>query len=194
MQKNRVTILLGVLGVVALASCGSGGSKSSSSPTSGGSSKPAASAPGGGPPASSEATAGEGGGGWPGVHGCDSPSAVDVGDAFGSPIVKSLNTADDGCLWETATRGRGVQVSYHTADQDPMTPAMLNFFHSSPGVTDVSVPGASQAFIRDLKVANIENPVAYVTYPEGTVQIAFSGAPGSLPEKNLEAVVRLITG
>lgn len=205
MHRARILTFLGLMGMLALAgACGSSGSKTATAPTS--TRGPATSSTARSASTSKEeepttsggetraTTAETASGGWPGAHGCDSPSSDAIGAAFGTPITKTLATADQGCLWETATAGRGVQVSYHTPDQDPFNPAQLNFFHTTGKITDLSIPGATQAFIRDFPVPTIDNPVAYIIYPEGGVQIAFTGAPGSLVESNLEATVKVFTG
>lgn len=200
MRSHRIITVVGFVALLSLASCGSGGSSASPTTTTraGGSATSTA-------PASTATTAMNGStsapnhskaanGGWPGAHGCDKPSAADVGTAFGTPITKSVPASDSGCLWETDTPGRGVQVSYHTPDQDPFNPVELNMFHSTGTVTDLAIPGATQAFIRDIAVPQVDNPIAYVVYPEGAVQVSMSGAPGSLVQSNLESTVKLIVG
>ncbi len=213
MRPTRIFRVVGLLGMLALAgACGSSGSKTATAPNStrGPSSTAAArsssangeeetttsvSSPATTSGAETRATTAETtSGGWPGANGCDSPSADAIGTAFGTPITKTLKTADQGCLWETGTPGRGVQVSYHTPGQDPFNPVQLQFFHTTGTITDLSIPGATQAWIRDFPVPTIDNPIAYIIYPEGGVQIAFTGAEGSLVESNLEATVKVFTG
>jgi len=196
----RLITVLGLLALFGLTSCGSGSDTSSAKTTApakssttaaDSSSTSAPSGPSATEPSKSKSTAG----GWPGANGCDKPSAADIGTAFGDPITGSIPGAQQGCIWKTATPGHGVQVSYHTADNgNPMPAEQLEFLHSTGTVTDLTVPGASQAFIHTINVANLENPVAYVVYPEGTVQIAMSGAAGTIPQSNQEAVVKVFTG
>lgn len=213
MRPTRIFTFVGLLGMLALAgACGSSGSKTATAPNStrgptstaatrsSSASREEETTTSVSPPATTSGaetratTAETASGGWPGAHGCDSPSADAIGAAFGTPITKTLKTADQGCLWETGTPGRGVQVSYHTPDSDPFNPAQLQFLHTVGKITDLSIPGATQAWIKDVPMPTIDNPVAYIIYPEGGVQIAFSGAAGSLVESNLEATVRVFTG
>jgi len=116
-----------------------------------------------------------------------------VGTAFGTAITKSVPASNNGCLWETATPGRGVQVSYLVGDK-LLSPVSLNVFVNGPGVTQLTEPGSSMAFIRTITIAGRENPMAYIVYPEGQVVVAFNGAPGTMPTSNLQATVSLILG
>lgn len=207
MRTMRLMTILGLLALVGLTSCGGGsdsGSATTTTPsksstpakTTTPSKSPDTSAPDRSP-TTEAGTAGSGSGGWPGANGCDKPSSADIGTAFGTPIVKAQPAADQGCLWETATVGHGVQVSYHPAgSDDAMPPAQLGFLHGSGTVTDLTVPGASQAFLRTFPIPNapFENPTAYIVYPEGVVQIAMTGPLGSIPQSNQEALVKLFTG
>lgn len=197
MKTSRVQLVAVLFALLALASCGSSGSKTAATTktTKKDDSVSSASAPSGTSESKTVATANSDTGGWPGANGCAKPSSADVGTAFGTPIVGTLPAALQGCIWKTATAGRSVQVSYHTAGgEDAMPAAQLAFLHSSGTITDLTVPGASQAFLRNFPLPTMENPNAYIVYPEGVVQIAMSGALNSIPESNQEAVVKVFTG
>lgn len=188
MQQRAFVVVLAAA-ALALAACGSSGSKSASSSGASSSSSSATAS-------TSESGGGGsgGGGGWPGANGCTKPSAADVGSAFGTPITSSTPAADNGCLWSAATPATGVQVSYHTPDQDPMTPVRLNLLRSTGNPTPISIPGSTEAFVRHVPVPNHDNAVAYVVYPEGVVQVAFDGPAGTLVPSNLVATVKVIVG
>ncbi len=190
MRPSRAVLFGGALalGALTFTSCSSGGSSSSSSSTTSASSHVTA-------PASdtsdSDAAAG---GGWPGAHGCDSPSSDAIGSALGTPIAKNIRAADQGCLWESATVGFGVQVSYHTPTQDPMKPAQLSFLRSTGTITDLTIPGTTSGFLRKLTLAGHESTGAYLIYPEGQLQIMFNNPPGAVSQDQVIAVVKLIAG
>lgn len=88
----------------------------------------------------------------------------------------------------------GVQVSYHPTGGD-FNAARLAIMHNGPGVTDIPVPGSTQAFIRDVgALPNADNPVAFVSFPEGVVQVAFTAPTGTLSQDQMKAVVATIVG
>ena len=84
-----------------------------------------------------------------------------------------------------------MQVSYHQpADFTAARLAVLK-----AGATPVSVPGASDAFVKHVSLPNgATNDVEYVVFNEGTVQISFGGPAGSLTEQNESAVTTAIVG
>ncbi len=199
MTKYRITIVLGVVSLVALTACGSSGSKSPAAErASTSSSTPASTTSGEGtePTGASGDTGAHGARStaWPTPGGCNRPSAGQIGAAFGTPMTKSIPASDDGCLWE-ASPGHGVQVSYHPNDDPEIKPATVATLHNLPGNKDIPIPGASSAFLRaPMTIGGNENITAFVTYPQGTVQVAFSDAPGALTQDRMIAVIMTLVG
>jgi hypothetical protein len=84
-----------------------------------------------------------------------------------------------------------VQVSYHPPS-DFTAPRLAVL---KAGATPVSVPGASDAFVKHVSLPNgTDNDVEYIVFDEGTVQISFGGPSGSLTEQNESAVTSAIVG
>jgi hypothetical protein len=197
LRARIATVALGGLVVVALTACNGGAKKSAStspttapsqqSATTASSQQPvtAASSPtGSGSPTAGSANATFN------PQGCAAPSADAIGSAFGAAITKTLPTADNGCLWQGGSLTQAVQVSYHTpADFNAVRISILK-----AGATPVTVPGATDAFVKRIALPNAINDVEYVIFDNGTVQIAFTGASGFLTDKNESAVTKAIVG
>lgn len=130
---------------------------------------------------------------WPGAVGCTKPSADAIGTAYGATITQTITVEDGGCIWQVAP-SHAVQVSYHPTGSPGFGPEVLNTFHSSPGVTDISVPGSSQAFLRPITLPNMTQTIAYIVFPEGTVMIVFVVPNGQPTHSQMEAVIAQIVG
>jgi len=125
------------------------------------------------------------------ARGCAAPTADQIGGAFGVAITNTTATADNGCLWEAGSLSQAVQVSYHTPDD--FNDARIAILKGT-GATPVTVPGAKDAFVKHLPLPNAAHDVEYVVFPQGTVQIAFSGPSGFLTDQNESAVTKAIVG
>lgn len=203
MRTRTLSLCVVLFSALALVSCGSGGSKASgttvprSTTASHTTTAPRKDDGGSGSSTTSSGSSGStttsGTAKWPGAPGCSTPSAQAISTAFGATITQSIPGADDGCIWSVAA-AHGVQVSYHPTGSDFNT-AKLAVMHNGPGVTDISVPGSTQAFIRDVgALPNADNPVAFVSFPEGVVQVAFTAPTGTLSQDQMKAVVATIVG
>ncbi|MBS1837278.1 MAG: hypothetical protein JST64_06225 [Actinobacteria bacterium] len=200
---RTLSLCVVVFSALALVACGSGGSTTSATtaPRSGTASH-STSTPRKDDEASGSTTTGSGAAApstssatakWPGAPGCSTPSAEAISAAFGATITQSIPSADDGCIWSVGPT-HGVQVSYHPTGGD-FKPARLALMHNGPGVTDIQVPGSTQAFIRDVgAVPNTDEPIAFVSFPEGVVQVAFTAPTGTLSQDQMKAVIAAIVG
>jgi hypothetical protein len=124
------------------------------------------------------------------ARGCAAPTADQIGQAFGVAITKTTDTADNGCLWEGGSPSQAVQVSYHSpADFSDARIAILK-----AGATPVTVPGSNDAFVKHSPLPNAAHDIEYIVFPQGTVQIAFTGPSGFLTDQNESAVTQAIVG
>jgi hypothetical protein len=183
MRTRTVGFGLGVI-VVLLAAC-SGGSSSGSSSSTGSTGSQQSTAAG-----SSSAGSSSSGGASFRPSGCTTPTADAIGSAFGAAITKTTPTADNGCLWEAGGLGHSVQVSYHPSSDFPAERIAV----LKAGATPVSVPGATDAFVKHVSINGQDNDVEYIVFDAGTVQISFGGATGSLTAQNESAVTTAIVG
>ena len=130
--------------------------------------------------------------GFPGARGCSAPSADAIGSAWGVTITKSTPTADSGCLWEAGSLSQSVQVSYPPLSEFPSV--RVNILHSGT-VTDITIPGATVAFIKlVLQIGGHTNRVAYVIYPTGVVQVAVGGPDSIVTDSTVLAITKVIVG
>jgi hypothetical protein len=84
-----------------------------------------------------------------------------------------------------------VQVSYHpTSEFTPTRVAILK-----AGSAPFSVSGANDAFVKRISLpGGHQNDVAYITFDDGVVQIAYGGPTGFLTDQNETAVANTIVG
>ena len=92
-------------------------------------------------------------------------------------------------MWEAGDIAHSVQVSYHPpSDFNAVRLAVLK-----NGATTLSIPGASDAFVKKVSLPNgANNDVEYIVFNEGVVQISFGGPSGFLTDHNESAVTTAI--
>ncbi len=185
--------------VAAIAGCSSSGSGTSASSQPAGATaaqsstapSPTASAPA----ASSSAPASSGGAARLFAAGARPCALVDVaalGAAAGMTLVKTIPSADNGCLWGTSKIGVGVQVSLHPG----WTMAYIDALkaHSTATVTDVTLPGATAAVVVRAAVGTSELDNLYALFPQGGVEVAETGPPATATMAAVVAATGVILG
>ena len=128
--------------------------------------------------------------GRPSKRGCAMATDEAVSDAWGATITKHIEGADEGCLWQV-TVTTGVQVSFPPGLKDRL--GMLK----TAGSTDISIPGASEAFIRHVDVPGVPgltHALAYAVFPDTAVQLAFGGPADLTANDKIVAVMKVVLG
>ena len=81
-----------------------------------------------------------------------------------------------------------MQVSYHPPSD--FTPVQISLLKA--GATALSIPGASDAFVKKISLPSGQDDNVYVFFQQGVVQIAFGGPAGSLTDQMESAVTAAI--
>jgi hypothetical protein len=169
-----------LLGVV-LVGCSGSSSGSSDQTTTAGSPSTSGTTAGSTPSAASTSKPAAGGGSSAlfasGSNPCKTVDGNALGQAAGMTLVKSIPSADNGCLWGTSKVGVGVQVSIHPKWTDSFVAVLKAPHPGSSKATDVSLPGASSAVVIRAGVSGSELDNLYAIFPQGGVEVAVTGPP-----------------